>query len=997
VERRRQSVSVVCLAATCLILGGCNDEIVTPGVEAVSLEIVPTFAQGAAAVAVVDQLHIIIATYSLQNETSVVVKDTTVSLASDGSADVDLTVPFQHDPETYLVTLEAIRSSDGFAIYGGSNVITITRDQASEPQSVSVEVFYLGAPASRVEISPRDTIVQAGANFTLTATAYGPTNQMIPALFTYSLVNAADASLLTVDPESGAVSVAGAASGQVLVRVSTPDGSEDQALISIGPFQPLSTWIVDPNTAQPAPTQFGTAQYPFATITQGLNRAGEGDTVFVAIAVYPESINSTRSVVLLGETTGGNFPIVTSQGALGSMTAPGSITIKNIFIQGAVGPLSVQGNAVKLDSVYLQAGQGTVLDIAATPTVDLYEVYVAGTTGTPAARGIQIANATTASIRRILVTNTPGPGMRTDNVTTLEVVDSEFSLNGTSSDTSFALEVVGSDSVRVDTTNFVDNYGGAAASAGSRVFVADFNDVIGNHYLAVEPDGFTLRSAFFILDAAITRITNSFFSFNTAASVFVLYQVVDGDAFIQNNSFEGRYWGFRGFAPDTLTGHVEIRNNSFVGSYTGPENTNVIGAGDFRAVIVDNNQILGAFGHAVSAIGDSVFIQNNTIAESNGGEAIGVARGRLNVIDNNNVACTDLPVGNMMTGIGLYEASGTISNNTVTGCLQGSFVDNSNTGLSFTVNVTNNTFQTAGLTPPEMGVQIQGSAYTTSITGNTIQGGAYDPFGGISVFGYLGPIASATVTGNILSSGTGRAIGMTNVNQLVLDNNSVSGFAPSQSGLQIVAQLENLNTTARVRTNQFTNNTTQGIYITGVASDVLFQTNNIANNAGPGLWMAGSNVITAQLNTFQGQSSQGVLVTQTGGTFQMNNFETNGVGFENQTALTIDATNNWWNDPNGPSGCSLCSGQSAGDQLLDPNNSVTFLPAATTRVVGAPDVRTAAMTASAETPAPPSSLAVFVDATAPGNAAVRRIMQMGGIRSATGRPIPFVGITAKKR
>ena len=111
----------------------------------------------------------------------------------------------------------------------------------------------------------------------------------------------------------------------------------------------------------------------------------------------------------------------------------------------------------------------------------------------------------------------------------------------------------------------------------------------------------------------------------------------------------------------------------------------------------------------------------------------------------------------------------------------------------------------------------------------------------------------------------------------------------------------------------------------------------------PGRALQLSSPATVRQSVFQGNGTGiSVFSGAEGSVIVNNNFVGNtSYAVVNATAPALDAENNWWNDPLGPSGCTTCNGAATGDLVTD---NVIFDPVLTSPYAPAP------------VPAPPARL-----------------------------------------
>lgn len=924
------------LIGLALAAGACEDIAQPPNPTTTSLAVLPNFdAAGGGSIASVDQLRIVIDQKRPSGDFTNVV-DTTLAIdPGAGTIEVDLEVPLAQDPQVFRVTLQA--SLGGVVLYAGSSEISVSRSDANTTPTVEVPVVWAGPPFEALTLSPRDTIVPPGSTFDLQAFVFDSTGQSIPApLVSFKLLNPTDSTQMTIS-EDGTITVSQTAlTTAVIVVAETPDTLIDQALIQIGDFVARRRWVVNPAAAQPFPTQWGTDEYPFSTIGRGLNRAGIRDTVAVAVDTYTEALSGTRPVILLGDSNAAGVPTIMSPGPSGTILSPtGAVDLHRMRFQGATGPLTIRGTSINMTSVEFTDVAGPAMAIIQSGPTTIRGLTIDGVTGGPLGRGLEVMSTAGLNLRSADISNTDAAGIRAESMGFIHIAASELQQTGMVNDTAFGIEVAFTDSVRIDSVRVHDTNGGGIAVGGATILTARGDSIYRTHVNAEEPNGFTDRTAFFAQDVLVGRIVDASITDNVAAGVLVFYTNVNGSVAIDSSTLTGDYWGIRGFGPSTSIGRVTAEGNTITGRLGGPL-TRGIGLGPLRTMIVQGNQISSVSGEGIfPAPGDSVIIRKNTLLGIRPDDSTAVITGlatRIAQIDSNSVDCDGSTAA---FGIAYHEGSGMIDFNTVTGCTFGGY-SNASSG-EFDLFIRSNSFTTGqGPAVPSMGYQVQGQGYHVEMRENNVSGGVYDPFGALVVLGGPAGMRSARMISNVVGSATGRGLSIQNVDTVIVDSNTVSFLDSIPGNVLPAIQTSGVLEMGRYRYNQITNNSTQGFYFGGVATDVAVDSNTITNNAGPGIWLdqaatLGVDAVNASFNLIGGQFNWGVLVTAMGGSFRNNDFIGNFIGLENQhSSLVIDATLSYWNNPLGPQCAGALTGcdvETSGDFVSGVvPGSVVFIP-----------------------------------------------------------------------
>jgi uncharacterized protein YjdB len=349
------------LAGLLLMAWACG-EVVSPTGRHVSLSIVPVFDANGALASNADRLRIRILRDSAS--TIVTVKDTTVAVDADGNVNVNIDVLLLQSPSVFTVMLDAIRSTDAALLFSGHADIVVTSTAGSAPQEVQIPVAYSGARGTRVVVSPKDTLVTPGGSFTMRSTVFDASNAVIQVPVSYYLINASDASKLTLNRLTGAANGAAGQFGTVLVLALTADSLRDTARIVLG-VVPVATVTVSPPSATLVP---GGTQQLTATTKDASNNVLTGRVI-----AWSSSDNSVATVNTSGLVTavapGGPVTITaTSEGQSGTSSITVNSLAAGVVVTPGAGTIAAGGATLQLS--------GTVVDGSGNPTALAIQSWV---------------------------------------------------------------------------------------------------------------------------------------------------------------------------------------------------------------------------------------------------------------------------------------------------------------------------------------------------------------------------------------------------------------------------------------------------------------------------------------------------------------------------------------------------------------------------------------------------------------------------------------------
>lgn len=224
-------------AAVAAVVSACGEGL-GPSDQAISLAIVPTFSESAAAAAFAgnaDRLAITIERDSAGTFVPAAADTVDIDPAT-GEVDVSFTVLALKNPEKFRVTLEAIRASDNAVLFSGTSEVTVSASATGGTATpVSIPIEYTGPSSSAIEVTPADTAVNAGAIYTLAATVFDANGQVIDVPVTFGILGGRTD--ITVGRLNGVVTVApDAPDGEVFLFARTADGVEAQSRLFVGPL-----------------------------------------------------------------------------------------------------------------------------------------------------------------------------------------------------------------------------------------------------------------------------------------------------------------------------------------------------------------------------------------------------------------------------------------------------------------------------------------------------------------------------------------------------------------------------------------------------------------------------------------------------------------------------------------------------------------------------------------------------------------------------------------
>jgi hypothetical protein len=297
-------------AAALALVAGCA-ELVGTAPRSASFSIVPVFNVAdpyAVAATTADSLQILV----IQKNNSGVFADTIVRVTAaidpdSGTASTTLTVPLLTSPQSFVILLRALRSSDGLVLFSGLDTIQV--QSSGQGMADSIPITYTGPRAARLTIAPKDTAVTGAAVIPFRVTAFDSSNAVVSGVYvSFFLVDRADSSKLTLGKYTGVSSdtasvILGSAPAGVKVTPGYADLAVGDTLTLVGQmldFQgnPISgsvTWQTrSPSVATIGTTGRVTGAAPGAAVLVA-SGSGVSDSALVVVAVPTNAIMSATS------------------------------------------------------------------------------------------------------------------------------------------------------------------------------------------------------------------------------------------------------------------------------------------------------------------------------------------------------------------------------------------------------------------------------------------------------------------------------------------------------------------------------------------------------------------------------------------------------------------------------------------------------------------------------------------------------------------------------
>ena len=241
------------------------------------------------------------------------------------------------------------------------------------------------------------------------------------------------------------------------------------------------------------------------------------------------------------------------------------------------------------------------------------------------------------------------------------------------------------------------------------------------------------------------------------------------------------------------------------------------------------------------------------------------------------------------------------------------------------------------------GILVQSTRTGSQILNNIVQN---------NIIGII-PASGTTIRGNLIrnnnNSGPAGGSGIyqdvgNDLANLVIDNNTFSGN--NNAGV-VISRAGKLTTSVTVSNNTFSGNGS-GLALTGV-SNATITGNTITNSAGSQIFLNGVSNLNINCNAIVNGLARGVRVANSGNTniaLNNNNIHDNaGIGLDVPAGSytgTLNAENNYWGTPNGPTIASNPGG--SGEEINDPDGVVDYTPFSTAPTSCAPDITRPSLT-----------------------------------------------------
>lgn len=404
-----------------------------------------------------------------------------------------------------------------------------------------------------------------------------------------------------------------------------------------------------------------------------------------------------------------------------------------------------------------------------------------------------------------------------------------------------------------------------------------------------------------------------------------------------------------------------VRHSTLIGGPDGFYGVYVSGMG-FNEV---SNSVLADWYYPLDIYGGTVLVTDNQIDRPRFAAVNFYVNDTLQAtVLRNAITCDDFGARNA-TGVLGYDARMLIRDNSVSGCRRGVLTSNSAAALprGTPIEVRNNS-----IVLPDTGaagIESSGSKDWIKVVGNTVRGKGW--YGSISVGSPGAPRAevdSNTVTGSIEAGLLVRY-----VDSLWIRDNVFSGHWPAgcclsgPSGAVVLESSASTNVVVQVLRNRISDTRAHGIVLNRSSDTVtvLVDSNTVRRADSVGIWVNGYSRANVRKNAIDSVGLDAVLLSQFSGVpgalVNENNFSRSRRYAVNNTtsSMVINAENNWWNDPNGPSGSfGDSTGTSVGDSV---SNYVDWDPWSTVPIgtlSPAPPLAAAVL----PTPIGPSPLAV---------------------------------------
>ena len=244
------------------------------------------------------------------------------------------------------------------------------------------------------------------------------------------------------------------------------------------------------------------------------------------------------------------------------------------------------------------------------------------------------------------------------------------------------------------------------------------------------------------------------------------------------------------------------------------------------------------------------------------------------------------------------------------------------------------------------GILVQATRTGTQLLNNIVQN---------NIIGII-PTSETTIRRNLIrnnnnpgpagGSGIYNDVG-SNLTNLVIDSNTLSG---NNNSAVLLDRTGKITTSVTISNNNMSGNGSGVVFFN--VSNAAITGNTITGSAGSQLFLTGVNNSSITCNAIVNGAARGVIVSTASGnsssgiTFNNNNIHDNaGIGFQVSAGIytgTLNAENNYWGTPNGPTIASNPGG--TGEDIVDPDGVVDYMPFSTAPTSCAPDITRPSLT-----------------------------------------------------
>ena len=848
-------------------------------------------------------------------------------------------------------------SFDGIDGPSSYDVSLRVRDVAGNEVIIDTQVQVANVDPTITDFDVPETTEQ-GLIVAMDAAATDPAGVEDPLTFTWT-VTQPDASTFALDGPSVSFFPNIPGSYTLDLEVTDGDGGSDSDSATLV-VTPRIMWYVDDDAANdPAPNdntvsdpfENGSPQHPWDRIQEGIDAAGDGNTVIVAAGLYPESLTwSGKSFDMEG--AGRDVTTVDPSAVVSGLPAPGG---RVLAMWDVAGPATIEGFTFTGGSA--DWGGGIRVDRSSIEFTD-NAITNNATTNTPGG-GMYLADNPLITLTGNLISDNTsarqGGGVYSTRSTTTfannTIEDNQANWDGGGlylyHDTGQTTTLTGNDLLG----NTASVQGGGAYVRGSTATVSG-NTVTGN--TATHSGG-----GMFLDQLQSATVDNNTFTANnagyTGGGLWVGYtpSVTVTNNTVTSNWSDAGNAGLSLAGIDTLTmedNRIESNDSDGSGGGVGLGGVNGILA---RNVITDNEAANAA---GVAANGCTLeFIGNTITYNTSAGDAGGMRayNSDLTFTDNDITHNTSAGGG---AGVRTDRTSATFIDNTITDNTGGISMTGAR-GVTLEGNVISRNIGRGGA-----GISADAAYDVTAIvTGNTItdnQSGGWSG-GGLSLAGAL----SATIENNIVTgnstTGNGGGLSVVVETDLIVRNNTVTGNHSTQyeGGMGLAGDVltlednriednSSVGNTGGVGISNFSAGTVAQNVITGnvaqkagginIGSSTLVLTENtITNNTtvGPFGWggggYAGSSTLTFTANDISQNTAEGggagLRIDNSTATFVNNTITDNvgGAGVELRTVQSVTLTGNIISRNTGATGVAIGASSGSGATATVIGNTIT--------------------------------------------------------------------------